>query len=132
MVVLVTRIVRQAEPTPFAAEASCRHGLRAGLCLRGWRWPLADAVAADLVAGALRRIGARRPTWKEGQPEWTQDGALPIERERCVRCRKPLPDGHWKFCGRVCSDAYHDARANAWRAAETLARRLARAEAARR
>jgi branched-chain amino acid transport system permease protein len=85
-----------------------------------------------LRATALNRVGARRPNWYEGQPEWTQDGALPIERERCVRCRKPLPEGHWRFCSKVCSNGYHMERNNAYAAAERLLARLARQAAGRR
>lgn len=118
-------IMRVAEPTPFAAEGPCRHGIRSSLCLQGWSWAEADAIANEIVAAALNIAGAKRPTWKAGQPEWTQDGALPILRERCIRCRKPLPEGHHKFCSKVCSDGYHMDRNNAHTAAERLAVRLA-------
>jgi hypothetical protein len=124
-------ILRWREPTAFAGEGPCRHGVRASLCLQGWSWSTADMVASDVVTAALNRVGARRPNWYEGQPEWTQDGALPIERERCVRCRKPLPEGHWRFCSKVCSDGYHMERNNAYAAAERLLARLARAAAGR-
>jgi hypothetical protein len=102
----VAAIMKEAEPTPFAAEGPCRHGIRSSLCLQGWSWAAADMIAADIVAAALNMARARRPTWGEGQPEWTQPGALPIERERCIRCRKPLPEGHWKFCSTVCGSAH--------------------------
>lgn len=118
-------IMREVEPTPFAAEGPCRHGIRASLCLQGWNWAEADAAAHEIVTGALNIAGAKRPTWKEGQPEWTQDGALPILRERCIRCRSPLPEGHYKFCSKVCSDGYHADRNNAHAAAVRLAARLA-------
>jgi predicted nucleic acid-binding Zn ribbon protein len=98
-------IMRHVEPTPFAAEGPCRHGIRASLCLQGWRWANADAVAAEIVAAALNIAGAKRPNWYEGQPEWTQPGALPILRERCARCSKPLPEGHRLWCSDVCAHA---------------------------
>ena len=94
-------------PSRFAFEGACRHGVRAGLCLDGWPWHDADRAAEDVVSRALAMIGATRPTWKEGQPEWTQDGHAPIERESCIRCRKPLPEGHWKFCSELCTSAFH-------------------------
>lgn len=119
-------IMRTVEPTPFAAEGPCRAGIRSSLCLQGWAWAEADAVAAEIVAAALNIIGAKRPAWKEGQPEWTQDGALPILRERCIRCRGPLPEGHYKFCSKVCSNGYHADRGNAHTAAERLAADLAK------
>jgi hypothetical protein len=106
----IATMMREAEPTPFAVEGACRHGIRSSLCLQSWSWAAADIMAADIVARALSVAGARRPTWGEGQPEWTQPGALPIERERCIRCRKPLPEGHWRFCSHVCSSAYNGER----------------------
>src|SRR5690606_7695490 len=91
----VVTILKSADPTPFAFEASCRHGLRSRLTLEGWNWKDADDTAADIVATALRQIGAKRPTWAEGQPDWAQNGSgTMIERTRCIRCRGPLPDMH--------------------------------------
>lgn len=106
----ITDIVRKAEPTPFSAEGPCRAGIRSSLCLQGWAWGAADMIAADIVAAALSSVGARRPSWLEGQPEYTQPGALPIQRDNCVRCRKPLPEGHWRFCSHECNTAYHGAK----------------------
>ncbi|MFZ5693299.1 MAG: hypothetical protein ACOY5F_18865 [Pseudomonadota bacterium] len=122
----VAAILKTCEPTAFAGEGPCRAGIRASLCMAGWRWADADFAAADIVLSALNLIGARRPTWQQGQPEWTQDGALPIERENCIRCRKPLPEGHRLFCSHICSSAHNGARRRlekreeinaAWRAA---------------
>lgn len=106
--VLVDRIaviMREAEPTHFAVEGPCRAGIRRSLCLQGWTWAGADTVAAEIVLSALNRVGAKRPDWYQGQPEYTQPGALPILRENCVRCARPLPDGHRTFCGPVCAQA---------------------------
>lgn len=122
-------IMRAVEPTPFAAEGPCRHGIRASLCLQGWKWANADAVAAEIVAAALNVAGARRPTWYEGQPEWTQPGALPIERERCLFCRGRMPAGHWKFCCTECSQHFHKKRETERLGAERLIRREAQAAA---
>lgn len=99
------KILRTGEASKFEFEASCRHGLRSSLCLQGWTWADADLIAAEIVAAALNRIGAERPTWKEGQPEWTQDGVLRVERENCIRCRGPLPEGHYKYCSSMCGSA---------------------------
>lgn len=121
----IVAIMRAVEPTPFAAEGPCRHGIRSSLCLQGWGWAAADTIAAEIVAAALNIVGAKRPTWYEGQPEYTQPGALPIQRDNCIRCRKPLPEGHYKFCSKICSDGYHAVRNNAHTSAERLARRLA-------
>ncbi|WP_424992404.1 hypothetical protein [Oceaniradius stylonematis] len=107
----VCMILKTGEPTKFAFEGACRHGLRSALCLEGWQWAEADRVAAEIVSVALNIIGARRPTWQEGQPEWTQPGAMPIERERCKRCAKPLPESRTMFCSDLCRAAEHNEKA---------------------
>jgi hypothetical protein len=106
---IVAVILRWQEPTPFAGDGACRHGIRAALCLQGWSWTLADVTAADIVRSALARIGARRPTWAMGQPEWTQPGILMIARTRCTRCGVDLPEGHRRFCSTLCGAAYRGA-----------------------
>lgn len=104
----VAAILKAGDPTPFAFEATCRHALRSRLCLAGWGWADADAVANDIVQVALLRIGAKRPSWAEGQPEYAQNGAgAQIERTRCIRCRSKLPEGHHKFCSDLCAGAHH-------------------------
>ncbi len=141
----VALILKTGEPTMFAYEASCRHGIRQQLCLEGWSWDLADAVAADIVAEALRLIGAKRPTWQEGQPEWTQQGVLREVREHCARCRKPIPQERIdrsvatpaKYCSMECTDAakvdmYRIREGEEWRARHRAqeAARLAKLRAA--
>jgi hypothetical protein len=106
-------MMRRAEPTPFAIEGPARAGIRARLCSIGWRWGQADAVADEVVQAALARVGAKRPTWKEGQPEHTQEAVMPLLRERCARCGKSLPDdvhGGVKYCGPVCARSARLAR----------------------
>ncbi|OYW60375.1 MAG: hypothetical protein B7Z40_20110 [Bosea sp. 12-68-7] len=98
-------IMRKGEPSVFAFEGFMRHGIRSGLCLRGWSWREADDVAADVVGTALARLGAKRPTWQQAQPEWTQEGVLLIDRERCVNCGWQLPDGHRKYCSSRCANS---------------------------
>lgn len=121
MVRVVADILRGGEPTKFAFEATCRHRIRAALCLKGWGWQEADDTARDIVAAALRQAGAVRPTWKEGQPEYTQEGHVPVERTRCIRCNKPLEGWQRKFCGSLCANAYHMALAAVRTAEETSA-----------
>ena len=111
--VLVDRIadlMRAAEPTAFAAEGPCRSGIRSSLCLQAWPWKTADAVAAEITHAALNIARAKRPSWYEGQPDWTRPGALPIERERCANCNKRLPDLRPKFCCDECKNFYHGRR----------------------
>lgn len=97
--------MREVQPTPFACEAPFRHGLRAGLCLTGWRWAAADLVAADIVRTALEAVKAKRPSWEEGQSEFVTYGGALIERTRCVRCGKPLPEERRKYCSDLCAAA---------------------------
>lgn len=109
---VIASILRQGEPTHFAFEAACRHGLRIRLIFAGVRWADADRAALEIVAAALRQIGARRPTWYQGQPAYTEQGYAPTLIENCKRCHKPLPDpttnGGWntKFCSNACRRSY--------------------------
>lgn len=92
----------------FGFEGAFRHGIRAVLCLQGWHWQAADHEAREVLHQVFARIAAARPHWDEGQPEWAQKGAsASLGRMGCARCRKPLPDGHHKFCGKLCANAYH-------------------------
>jgi hypothetical protein len=102
----VATILKTGEPTVFEHEGSCRHGLRSALCLDGWSWEDADAAARGVVSKAYVVIGATRPTWQQGQPEWTQDGFSPVERTYCAHCRKHLPESEGGqnriYCSRNC------------------------------
>lgn len=91
----------------FAFEAPFRHAIRSGLTLQGWKWAAADEMAATLVADALRKAGAKRPSWNEGQREWTIEGGALIERTRCVRCGNPLPEERHKFCSDLCKAGHY-------------------------
>ena len=90
----------------FGLEGPLRHGIRSDLCLQGWRWAVADATAKDVVDDALRRVGAVRPRWKEGQPEWTDAGVIRDTRLRCAQCDAPLEIGQKAFCSRRCADSH--------------------------
>jgi len=107
----VVVILRSGRASKFEFEAACRHGLRRALCLQGWRWQDADSAAAVVVDTALRQIGAVRPSWQQGQPEWTQDGHAPVERTRCVRCGVKMPPAgngnDRKFCSYLCRNAHN-------------------------
>lgn len=91
----------------FGLEGPLRAALRADLCRQGWRWVDADFTARTLLDEVYRRLKAERPTWNEGQPEHVALPGLQIERTRCVRCHKKLPEGHAKFCSRLCAVACH-------------------------
>jgi hypothetical protein len=89
-------------PSLFFWEGRLVAALRARLCLAGYNWPAADLAARDAVAAALTRARARRPSWDEGQPEWT--GNTPRFFHRCALCFGPIPHGREKFCSPFCAN----------------------------
>lgn len=91
----------------WGLEGPLRHAIRSDLCLQGWKWKLADQMARDVLDEAFRRVNAQRPAWDEGQLEWTIKAGTLIERTRCARCGKPLPEGHRKFCDNLCAASHH-------------------------
>lgn len=131
-------ILNQRRASKFEFEGIIRHGITSTLCLEGWRWQVADICAAEIVAKALDRIGAVRPTWDQGQPEYVYDGL--IERTRCLRCGFGIPEerrawhGGWgvKFCSDLCAKAdsgdrqYHEHKRRSW--AEWLTHSASRKE----
>lgn len=92
----------------FAYEGAFVAEMRSSLCMAGWPWSIADQAARDLVAEALRKIRAERPSWDEGQPEHVALPGFKIERTRCAECHVKLPKGHFKFCGFRCAHTHHD------------------------
>ena len=111
----VTRILKTGESTKFEFEGPCRHGIRRHLVLRGWKWPDADNAAKQVVAKALSRIGAERPTWDEGQPEFAKN--FRIERTWCAyhRCQNRIPEeriasGQAMYCSDLCAQGAHEQR----------------------
>lgn len=71
--------------------------IRSNLCRQGHAWRTADHEAATLVALALKRNGAVRPNWDEGQHEYTRiDG-------HCIQCGGPVEFGETTRRGRYCS-----------------------------
>lgn len=121
----VARIMKAAKDEGSAAtllnfEGPCRHAIRSKLILKCWGWQEADDASANIVASALSQIGAIRPDWDEGQPEWAQSGAGGvIERTRCIHCHKPLPrdENRRKFCSDHCASV-HVIRVNSIRRAD--------------
>lgn len=104
---LIRRAFENGQTTTlFGLEGVLRHGLRAGMCRDGWGWSSADLMACDLLSEALKAARAVRPGWDEGQPEWAINTGPMIERTMCVRCKVPLPEGHFKFCGPLCASAH--------------------------
>lgn len=136
----VLEILKQGAPTVFCFEGACRRGLRSSLCLQGWSWDAADFAAAQIVSRALARLGAERPNWQQGQPEWTQDGFSPIERTRCIYCGGVIPPekiarsviAEVKYCSDQCGNIHrlnrHSLMGHAMNRAEYLAAQAAARE----
>lgn len=105
----VIRLAFEAGATAslFGLEGPLRHGIRSDLCLQGWRWRDADQMARELMDMAFAVVRAVRPSWNEGQPEWIIEAGTLIERTRCACCHKPLPEGHWKYCGTICAGKHN-------------------------
>lgn len=102
-------------------EGPTRAGVRAGLCLQGHGWQQADSEADALIAEGLHLMGAKRPTWSAGQPEYT------IGRDYCANCRGPLDDesiaNHERFCSQECRTAMQTFRnENFWNETTKAAR----------
>ena len=91
--------------TLFGLEGVLIAALRSDLCLRGWRWREAHGAAANIVHIAHGLLGAERPSWYEGQPDFVISPGLMIERTRCKRCHRPLPEGRPKYCSDLCKSA---------------------------
>lgn len=92
--------------SPFEWEGSARHALRSAFCLGGYGWLRADEEAKAIVSGALKEMGAQRPSWEEGQWRYTEG------RDCCKHCQGPLEAG-WgdSYCGPECAKAALERRA---------------------
>jgi hypothetical protein len=125
----VVRVLKSYSSSKFEYEGPCISGIRSALCLDGWDFPDADRVAREIVEAGLRRIGAVRPTWGEGQPDFT--GYSETGRTRCVRCATEIPAERFryhaevKYCDDVCQRADRDDRRGEYYQARSLAEWLA-------
>jgi predicted nucleic acid-binding Zn ribbon protein len=126
----VISILRSGNPTRFAHEGACRHGLRAALCLEGHSWDDADAATSSIISDALHRLGAVRPPWWEGQSEYADTDA---SKGLCSysRCGNPIPLDRGvglrsvKFCSDECGMYAHNERVRRFGNKYTLAEYLA-------
>lgn len=129
MVAKAMDVLRDWRESPFEHEGAARAGIRSGLCMDGYDWQRADNEAAALIEEGLHLMGAKRPTWAAGQPEYT------IGRENCANCRGPLDDeaiaSRDRFCCEECrtvmrtyrNQRYHYAMADRARWAYDVARK---------
>ena len=129
----VAAVLDTWKTSPFEFEAACRTGLRSAWCLSGWSWHRADERAHDVVERALRRNGVHRPSWQEGQPEWTQAGVTRDDRTRCARCggeMEPSLSANTRlYCSAVCRNAAHFDRMDADKLRDEKAKQATRKKA---
>ena len=116
MVRAIVLVVREAREDGRATSMFTYEGmlialLRSELCLRSMPWAMADAEAREVVAEALNAAGAKRPSWQEGQPEWTDGGVIRDTRVTCANCGKGLEPEQKIYCSRICGDAARARRA---------------------
>lgn len=87
----------------FQNEGNCRATLRSAMCLAGHGWQQSDREAAEIVRVALRAIGARRPTFAEGQREFTHP------YDQCIYCGGPIDPidlvHGYRYCSVACAKA---------------------------
>ncbi|GMB83410.1 hypothetical protein NN6n1_41930 [Shinella zoogloeoides] len=102
----VMDILKDWRFSEFEHEASCRHGLRMAFCLEAQGWSAADSEACKIVATALTAIGAKRPSWDQGQREHT------TSPDDCLWCGRSLPEDQItggrrsRFCDGICARAH--------------------------
>lgn len=89
--------LRDWRTTPFENEGAVHAGLRSALCLQGFGWARSDLQVADLIAEAYRVLGAKRPTWEEGQRGY------PLECDFCSWCFRRIDDDDRSRGRRFCS-----------------------------
>ncbi len=95
-------ILKTWELSPFEHEASVWTGIRQSLCLKGHGWTRSDFEAWAIVDEALRILGAARPTWVQGQPEYV------VPRENCRTCGGDLDFYRRRalFCSSECAKVH--------------------------
>lgn len=90
----------------FAHEGEFIAALRSALCLAGWPWPVADQTARDVVAEALRKARARRPSWAEGQRAYV---GIEVKDSVCRHCGIGLTARQVHYCSNRCAKAWNAA-----------------------
>ena len=95
-------VLRDWSLSRFQHEAAAVQGLRSALCIEGYGWQRADRESHEIVAAALRILGYSRPSWNEGQRQFT------IASENCNWCGKDVPpdlmvDRPTNYCSEVCA-----------------------------
>jgi hypothetical protein len=110
----VINVLRDWRSTPFENEGAAIAGLRSALCLEGHSWRRSDAEAHEAVSTALRLLGAKRPTYDQGQREHTERDGV------CVWCAGEIAPGDTaygrtdRFCSTSCAASMRAHRAEEW------------------
>lgn len=117
----VAKLLDTGTPTKFRYSSAARHGLRAAMCLKGEKWARADAMAGEIVALALARIGATIPTWRVAQ------GDPPQEREYwfCASCGGFMKANSKPWCSPECCATLHSRQRNSTKREDDEARQRA-------
>jgi hypothetical protein len=86
-VAVFAKILDAGKPTRFRFEAAVRHGIRVYLILHGARWQEADDNAAQVIKAAFWKLRIHRPSWAEGQPQFTHNdgGRVFCANEACQK-----------------------------------------------
>lgn len=112
MAASVATILKAGRSSQFEYEGACRQGVRVSLVFEGWRWKDADATASALVSVALHMIGAERPSWDEGQLNFTNTHQ--VDHHFCARCGRVIGQDRKRFStAKYCSITCGQAAANA-------------------
>lgn len=96
-------MLRDWRSTPFENEGPVVAGLRSGMCLEGYGWHESHREASIMVNEVFSNLGVKRPTFEEGQREYS------IPPENCSWCGLEVPEelviGQRKtrFCSSVCA-----------------------------
>lgn len=107
---IIMDMLRDWRLTPFENESAIRAGIRSSLCLQGYAWQRSDEEAATLINNAFMNMGVKRPTWEQGQPEYT------VPRETCLWCAGAMPANYltegkkFRYCSSACAKAMIEAR----------------------
>ncbi len=90
----------------FEKEGPVLSGIRSALCLKGYSWDRANREAANLVSSAIMKLGYSRPTWEQGQPDYTTPA------ENCKWCGGAVDTEFGsgmrssRFCSEECAKAF--------------------------
>lgn len=95
-------VMRDWRLTPFEREGTIVASVRSTLCLMGYGWQQSNEEALILVNEVFRVTGAKRPSYAEGQREYS------LSRETCATCLGELDDedvaARRRFCSYECRE----------------------------